>query len=66
MGDRVVTVQNLTVAGVDTAQNVVLIKGAIPGSKNAYITLKSSVKGNFEKRGLKAAPAPAAEAPAAE
>lgn len=65
MGNRVVTVQNLTVAGVDTAQNVVLIKGAIPGSKNAYITLKSSVKGNFEKRGLKSAPA-AEAAPAAE
>lgn len=69
MGDRTVTVQNLTVAGIDPAQNIVLIKGAVPGAKNAYITLKASVKGKFEKRSLKKAPPAAAaevEAPAAE
>lgn len=68
MGDRIVTVQNLTVAGVDPAMNVVLIKGAVPGAKNSYLGLKASVKGGFEKRSLKKAPAAeaAAEAPAAE
>jgi large subunit ribosomal protein L3 len=56
MGDRVVTQQNLTVAGVDAASNIVLIKGAVPGSKNGYVTLKASVKGGFAKRPLKKAP----------
>lgn len=66
MGSRVVTTQNLTVAGVDAATNVILVRGAIPGSGNSYITLKASVKANFEKRPLKAAPTEAAAAPAAE
>lgn len=66
MGAEEVTVQNLTVAGVDPAQNIVLVKGAVPGSKNGYITLKASEKGNFEKRSFKVAPAAAAEEAKAE
>lgn len=70
MGDRNVTAQNLTVAGVDAATNIVLIKGAVPGSRNAYVTLKASIKADFAKRSLKksAAPVnePAADAPQAE
>lgn len=52
MGDRNVTTQNLTVAGVDAATNVVLIKGAVPGARNSYVTLKASIKHKFDKRGL--------------
>lgn len=66
MGDRTVTVQNLTVAGVDPVQNVVLIKGAVPGAKNSYLTLKASAKGGFEKRSLKKVAPATTEAPAAE
>ena len=62
MGDRNVTSQNLTVAGIDTESNVVLIKGAVPGCKNGYVTLKASVKGKFEKRSLKPTSAAAPEA----
>jgi len=54
MGDRHVTTQNITVVGVDVDTNVVLVKGAVPGAKNAYITLKASQKGGFDKRSLKA------------
>lgn len=66
MGDRTVTTTNLTVAGIDVGQNIVLIKGAVPGAKNSYILLKSSVKGNFAKRSLKKAAPEAAAAPEAE
>jgi len=66
MGDRNVTTQNITVVGIDTASNVVLVKGAVPGAKNAYVTLKSSMKGGFDKRSLKSAPAAATEEAKAE
>jgi large subunit ribosomal protein L3 len=62
MGNARVTVQNLTVAAIDNDKSILYIKGAVPGAKNAYLTIKSSVKGGFGPRDLKAAPA----APAAE
>ena len=39
-----VTIQNLEVVRVDTARNVILVKGAIPGVKGSVVTLKTSVK----------------------
>jgi large subunit ribosomal protein L3 len=65
MGDRNVTIQNLLVAGVDADANVVMVRGAVPGAKNGYVTLKASVKAKFEKRPLKASKEAAPEAPAA-
>ncbi|HBH11913.1 MAG: LSU ribosomal protein L3p (L3e) [Clostridiales bacterium 38_11] len=44
MGNEKVTVQNLEVIRVDTAKNLILIKGAIPGPKKGYITIKETVK----------------------
>lgn len=44
MGNEKVTVQNLEVVRVDTAKNLILIKGAIPGPKKGYITIKETVK----------------------
>ena len=58
MGNARVTVQNLTVVAVEADTNLVLVRGAVPGAKNGYITLKASVKGKFPDRSLKgAAPA---------
>ena len=45
MGAEKVTVQNLTVARVDKARNLLLIKGAIPGPKGGVVVVKQSVKG---------------------
>jgi large subunit ribosomal protein L3 len=42
-GDRV-TVQNLEIARVVPEQNVILIKGNVPGAKKSLITIKSAVK----------------------
>lgn len=46
LGNETVTVQNLTVVRVDSADNLILVKGAIPGSKNGIVLLKDSVKVN--------------------
>ena len=44
LGNERVTVQNLTVARVDAARNLLLIKGAIPGAKGGIVLVKQSVK----------------------
>ena len=46
MGCVKVTVQNLEVVRIDTQNNIILVKGAVPGSKKALVMLKSSVKAN--------------------
>jgi large subunit ribosomal protein L3 len=43
-GGEKVTVQNLEVVRVDADQNLILLKGAIPGAKGGLVTLKKSVK----------------------
>ncbi|MGO1544992.1 MAG: 50S ribosomal protein L3 [Gulosibacter sp.] len=43
-GDRV-TVQNLTVHGVDVERNLLLIKGAVPGAKGRLVFVRNAVKG---------------------
>ena len=44
MGAVKVTVQNLEVVKVDVENNLILVKGAVPGSKQALVTLKETVK----------------------
>lgn len=44
MGFERVTVQNLTVVKVDTENNLIAVKGAIPGSKGTVVTICNSVK----------------------
>jgi large subunit ribosomal protein L3 len=44
MGNGRVTVQRLKVVRVDVADNLILIKGAVPGSKNGLVLIKDSVK----------------------
>jgi large subunit ribosomal protein L3 len=46
LGNETVTIQKLTVVRVDTADNLILVKGAIPGAKNGIVVLKDSVKVN--------------------
>lgn len=42
-GDNV-TIQNLEIVKVDTERNVILVKGAIPGSKGGLVVIKNAVK----------------------
>jgi large subunit ribosomal protein L3 len=44
MGNVKVTVQRLKIVRVDAADNLLLIKGAVPGHKNSIVTIKKSVK----------------------
>ena len=43
-GNRRITVQNLEVVRVDAENNLILVKGSVPGPKMALVTLKTSVK----------------------
>jgi large subunit ribosomal protein L3 len=40
MGGDKVTVRNLVVAGIDAEKNLLLVKGAVPGKRNSYLTIK--------------------------
>ena len=44
MGCVKVTVQNLEVVRVDAENNLLLVKGAVPGPKKALVTIKETVK----------------------
>ena len=44
LGSERVTVQNLSVVKVDVENNLLLVKGAVPGSKKAMLVLKETVK----------------------
>jgi len=42
MGDEKVTVKNLKVVRIDAEQNLILVKGAIPGGKGALVTVRAA------------------------
>ena len=42
----VVTIQNLTIVKVDAERNLLLVKGNVPGSRKALVTVKSAIKAN--------------------
>ncbi len=44
MGVKQVTVQNLEVVRVNAEENIILVKGAVPGAKGGLITIKNGVK----------------------
>ena len=44
MGSKRVTVQNLEVVRVDAENNLILVKGAVPGPKKSLVTIKETVK----------------------
>lgn len=44
MGNKKVTIQNLEIVQVDTENNLLLIKGAVPGPKKSLVTIRETVK----------------------
>jgi large subunit ribosomal protein L3 len=40
MGDERVTVRNLEVIDVDTEDNVLVVKGAVPGPNGGYVVVQ--------------------------
>ncbi len=44
MGDHQVTTQNLQVVKTDNERGLILVKGAVPGSKGGWVTISDAVK----------------------
>ena len=44
MGHEQLTIQNLEIVKVDAENNLILVKGAVPGPKKALVTIKETVK----------------------
>ena len=44
LGAERVTIQNLTVVKIDAENNLIAIKGAVPGAKGSVVTIHDSVK----------------------
>lgn len=44
MGNKQITVQNLEVVRVDAENNLLLVKGSVPGPKKCLVTIKETVK----------------------
>lgn len=44
LGVERVTTQNLEIAGVDVEKGLLLVKGAVPGSKGGYVLVRDAVK----------------------
>ena len=71
MGAAKVTTQNLQVVKTDADRGLIMIKGAVPGSKGGWVTVKDAVKKPLPNdvpfpAALRSAEQPAAEAPATE
>ncbi len=46
MGNKRITIQNLEVVRVDAENNLLLVRGSVPGPKKSLVTIKEAVKAN--------------------
>ena len=44
MGNKKITIQNLEIVRVDAENNLLLVKGSVPGPKKSLVTIKETVK----------------------
>jgi large subunit ribosomal protein L3 len=44
MGDETVTTQNLAIVRVDEARQLLMVRGAVPGSKSGFVTVRPAIK----------------------
>jgi large subunit ribosomal protein L3 len=44
MGDITVTTQNLDIVRIDEARQLLMIRGAVPGSKGGFVTVRAAIK----------------------
>ena len=47
MGNKKITIQNLEVVRVDAENNLLLVKGSVPGPKKSLVTIKEAVKADL-------------------
>jgi large subunit ribosomal protein L3 len=55
MGVERVTVRNLRVLGVDKDENLLVVEGAVPGHRDAYVIITKAKKPPRERRGFSGA-----------
>ena len=58
MGDETVTTQNLDVVRIDEARQLLLIKGAIPGAKGGFVSVRPRSRLKLPKERTNAARTP--------
>jgi large subunit ribosomal protein L3 len=49
LGDETSTTQNLDIVRVDEARQLLLVKGAVPGAKGGFVTVRPAVKAKIAK-----------------
>jgi len=47
MGGEIVTIKNLEIVEVDEKRNLLVVKGAVPGKKNSFLTMRKSKKASL-------------------
>jgi large subunit ribosomal protein L3 len=52
MGSDKVTVRNLRIVGIDTDENLLMVEGAVPGPRGAYVLINRAKKPPRERRGF--------------
>jgi large subunit ribosomal protein L3 len=52
MGGVRFTVQNLAIQAIDPENNLILVKGALPGPKGSLVLLRTAAKGSAKKGGV--------------
>ena len=45
MGGKRITVKNLRIVQVDEEENLIYLRGAIPGARNSYVALRAAKRG---------------------
>ncbi len=71
MGSARITTQNLQVVRTDADRGLIMVKGAVPGSKGGWVTIKDAVKkaapeGIPTPAAIRSSQAPVADAPVAQ
>ena len=52
MGDKQITVRNLRIRGIDLEENLLMVEGAVPGSREGYVLISKAKAPPRERRGF--------------
>jgi large subunit ribosomal protein L3 len=63
-GNVTKTTQNLDIVRIDEARQLLLVRGAVPGSKNGHVVVSPAIKVKVSRGGVAIVAAPAAAVPA--
>ena len=53
LGDDTVTTQNLDIVRIDEARQLLLVRGAVPGAKGGFVTVRPAIKAKTKPEGAK-------------